>query len=349
MSEYLYSGKDLYRMETNLNELLKRNEIDRDHTVVFDGADKKNFHLDSVFIECGSFSLFDEENKKAVIVKNPSFLTKSSKEKGLKIDTSSAKGRKTKDGQQKEEQLQMLENYLKDPNPDTILVFYCDAFEADSRKKEYKLLQKFNVKMMNFEQMNDREFDSYLQEQLTKRGYHLTREAETELRERVDTDTMKLHNAIEKMDLYGEKNLKEEDIKHIVPMNSTVNAYKIASMFIQGNLGEAVKAKEEMLSFNYDYNAMIMMIAARIRALYNMKLLYEQGLNESDIAVRLHANPWAVKFGLKDCQGLKAETLLIYLKELADLDQGIKAGIMDPKDGFEDFLLRNGKRNECRL
>ena len=80
MSVYLYSGKDLYRMEKNLNELLKKNDIDHDHTVVFDGSDKKNFRLDSVFMECGSFSLFDEDNRKAVIVKNPQFLTHSGKE-----------------------------------------------------------------------------------------------------------------------------------------------------------------------------------------------------------------------------------------------------------------------------
>ena len=42
---------------------------------------------------------------------------------------------------------------------------------------------------------------------------------------------------------------------------------------------------------------------------------------------------------------MKSEKLLSYLSELAELDQGIKAGLTDPKDGFEQFLLRNGKRN----
>ena len=75
-----------------------------------------------------------------------------------------------------------------------------------------------------------------------------------------------------------------------------------------------------------------------------MKYLYESGLSEDSIAVRLHANPWAVKFGLKDCHGLPSKVLLSYLSQLADLDQGIKAGTIDPKDGFEQFLLTNGKR-----
>jgi DNA polymerase III, delta subunit len=334
-------------MEKNLNDLLTKHGIDRDHTVTFDGSDKKSFRLESVFMECGSFSLFDEDNKKAVIIKNPYFLTKSGKdsEKIQKTDSDAVKSRKEKEAAKKEGQLELLDNYLKDPDPNTAVIFYCDAFDADSRKKEYKMMQKYEVKIINFIQMNDREFDSYMNEQIKKNGYHLTPEAIKELKDRVDIDTMKLHNAFEKMDLYGEKNLNEEDIKHIVPMNSTVNAFKLASMFIQGNLAEVIKAKDEMLSFNYDYNAMIMMIASRLRSLYNMKHLYEQGLNEDSIAVRLHANPWAVKFGLQDCRSMKSEKLLSYLSELAELDQGIKAGLTDPKDGFEQFLLRNGKRN----
>lgn len=347
MSVFLYSGKDLYRMQKNFNELLAKNEIDHDHVIVFDGADKKNFRLEAALMECGSYSLFDEDNRKAVIIKNAYFLTRSGRdtEKIQKTDTSAAKSRKEKEAAKKEGDFALLENYLKSADTNTMLVFYFDGSEADSRKKEYKLLQKYGVKIMLFAQMNERDFDLYLTEQLKKNGFHLTEQARTELKQRVDIDTMKLHNAFEKMELYGEKELNEEDIKHIVPMNSTVNAFKIASAFIQGNLAETVKARDEMLTFNYDYNSMIAMIAARLRSLYNMKHLYENGLNEENIAVRLHANPWAVKFGLQDCYGLKADTILSYLNELAVLDQGIKAGLIEPKDGFDTFLLRNGKRN----
>lgn len=340
MNTYLYTGKDLYRMEQSLHELLKNHEVDREHTITFDGSDHKNFRIESAFMECDTVSLFDEEYPKAVIVKNPYFLTHSDKETKAKKSTT----KKAKKENAGDDLVALLDAFLKADHGNTLFILYCDSFDADSRKKEYKLLQKHNVKIIQFLPMKDREFAVYMDEQLKKNHFHLNQEAREELSLRVDIDTMKLHNAIEKMLLYGEKELNGEDIRHIVPANSTLNAFRLSSMFIKGDLEATMKAKDEMLMFNYDYNAMIMMLAGRIRSLYNMKHLYEQGLNTDDIAVRLHANPWAVKFGMQDCMNLQADVLLSYLDQLADLDQGIKAGTIEPKDGFENFLLRNGKR-----
>ncbi len=60
------------------------------------------------------------------------------------------------------------------------------------------------------------------------------------------------------------------------------------------------------------------------------------------IATRLHADDWAIKKGLESCYHLQSKTLLRYLEELATLEQGIKAGRIEPKNGFEQFLLKNG-------
>ena len=65
---------------------------------------------------------------------------------------------------------------------------------------------------------------------------------------------------------------------------------------------------------------------------------------EADIAMRLSQKPYAVKKGLESTRSLSAKKLLDYLNQLAELDQGIKSGQIDPKDGFEQFVLRNGKR-----
>ena len=72
MSVYIYCGEDIYRIEEGLKLLLNKRHIDADHTVTIDASDKRSFTIESVLVECDSFSLFDDECK-AVIVKNPFF------------------------------------------------------------------------------------------------------------------------------------------------------------------------------------------------------------------------------------------------------------------------------------
>lgn len=331
MSTYLYSGKDLYRMEKSLKSLLDKNRIDKEHTTTVDGSDKKNFRIESLLMACDSYSLFDEDSYKAVILKNPYFLNASVKE--------GTTSKKKNDVQEK--RMELLEAYLKQQNPNTILVIYCHGFDADSRKKEFKLLNKYGIKPVSFPLMNDKDFDTYMQTELRKAGYSLRNDAIKELKERVSTDTLKLHQAIEKMNLYGKQQLNVNDIKHIVPVNGDVNIFKISNAFIKKDMKSIIESKDEMLIAGYDYVALISMLASRIRMLYNMKLLYERGYGEENIAIRLHANKWAVKFGLQDCSTLRARQLLRYLVELAELDQNIKNGLVLPKDGFDDFILRN--------
>jgi len=222
------------------------------------------------------------------------------------------------------------------------LVFYCHTFSADTRKKEYKLLTSYDARIVKFELMKPWEFEKYVDDKLKENKYKLTRDARGELLERVSNDTLKFHNALVKIDLYGKRELNLEDIIHIVPMNADLNIFRMSNAFVAHDLSSTLLAVDEMLQARYDYVAMIAMLASKLRSLYNIKKLYERGLSDSMIATRLHADDWAIKKGLESCYHLQSKTVLRYLEELATLEQGIKAGRIDPKNGFEQFLLKNG-------
>lgn len=337
MGIYLYSGKDTYRMETALKDLLKKHGIDKEHCVSFDGAEKK-FNLEAAIIECGALSLFAEDTNKAVLIKEPSFLNSGG---GKKSSNSSTK-KKTGNTEQ-DQRLELLTSYFNNENPDTDLIFYCSSFDADSRKKEYKLIAKYAT-VVSFKVMKEYEFEGYLDEQLKKNKITCTKDARNELALRVNNNTMDLHNAIEKIKLYGIDHVTLEDVQHLVSLNPDVNSFRMADSFLKGNLTLALRSKDEMLEVGYTYQALISMMASKIRSSYNMKLLFEQGFTQEEIATRLRANPYAVKFSLQAITGTSSKKLLRYLKELADIDQGIKSGQLDAKNGFENFLIRNGAR-----
>lgn len=349
MNLYIYAGEDTFRLEQSLKNRLKKYNIDNNHIVTIDASDKRTFQIEQVLMECDTFSLFDED-KKAVIVKNPFFLSSTSKEaeKVLKTDSPAIKKRKENEAKKKESRLQSLETYLKHPNPNTILIFACFGYQADSRKKDFKLLQQYGSEYIPFQKMDDSEFTQYVDTQLKTHGFQLTKQAKHELLQRVNMDTTLLHAALSKMDLYNQSNLELVDIQHLVSLNSDVNIFALTSSFGQGDITGCMQAYQDMLQANYDYTTMIALLSKRLRVLYNMHLLYEAGYSNDSIATRMHVKSGYVYYALKDSSTMQARDILTYLNQLASIEQGIKQGTLDPKNSFEDFLIKNGKRQYAR-
>lgn len=321
-----------------MKRIIRDTGADKEHTVVFDASDPKTFRFESAIMECDTFSLFEGSDRKAVIIREPYFLNA-----GFKSSGRASRKKEEKEEADKEKRLSMLEQYLKQPNPDTALIFYCHGFDADSRKKEYKLLEKHGAVITNYKKMYDREFGIYADDELRKNGLQLTASAKRELLARADCDTLLLHRAIEKLVLYGEKKYDLEDIRSLVSLNPEVNVFAMSNLFIQGDMAGTIRAMDEMLKANIDHASMMTMLASRLRSLYCMKKLYESGMNQDMIAARTRQKPYAVKMGLQNTSGRSAKSLLNLLVQLAELDQGIKSGKILAKDGFEQFILKNGK------
>ena len=349
MSIYIYCGEDLFRLEEGLKNTLKKYNIDHDHIVTIDASDKRTFNIENVLVECDSFSLFDED-KKAVIVKNPFFLSSSNKEaeKILKTDTPAVKKRKENEAKKRDARLEKLEQYLKNENSNTLLIFACFGYQADSRKKDFKLLDEYNADVISFKKMDETEFKHYVDKCLKKNCLNLSKEAYNELFERINNDTTLFHAALDKLLMYGESELNLNDIKHLVSLNTEVNIFHLTSAFTIGDLQGCLQAVDDMLLASYDYTTMISMLSKRLRSIYNMRLLHEKGYSNDEIGTRMHVKGGYVYYVLKDSSSMSAKKVLLYLNELAEIDQGIKQGILDPKNSFERFLIKNGERNNAR-
>ena len=348
MSVFIYAGEDIFRLEEGLKKLLKEHAINQDHIVSIDASDKRVFRIENVLVECDTFSLFDEDQK-AVIVKNPFFLSSTSKEaeKVLKTDSPAIKKKKENEIKRREDRLNQLEQYLKHENPNTLLIFLCHGYQADTRKKDFKLLNSYHAICVTFKKMDEKEFEDYVDRILKEKKYELSPQAHAELMERISGDTMLFHAAIEKLDLYGQQQLDLDAIQHLVSLNSEVNIFHLTSSFTKGDLAGCMQAVQEMLLANYDYTIMISMLAKRLRSIYNMRLLHEDGYSNEQIATRMHVKSGYVYYVLKDSSGIMSKDVLNYLNQLANIDQGIKAGTLDPANSFTNFLIKNGKRNHA--
>ena len=63
----------------------------------------------------------------------------------------------------------------------------------------------------------------------------------------------------------------------------------------------------------------------------------------------INMKEYAVKMGLQNIGKKSSKELLGYLNSLAYLDQDIKSGRVDPKEGFDLFLLRKSYASNTRI
>ena len=323
------SGKDMYRLNKKYQSLLDEYNIQKADLSIFDGSDKKHFSLENALLECGTVSLFEEDNNRCVVIKNPYFLDPSHK-------TSKS------DEKEKDLRVKLLKTYLDEPNDNTLLIFICDEFDADKRKAEYKLFNEKNSKIFQFDVMKSWEFEKYAKDVIKDCGLNISNDAIYEIIHRVNNNSFMLHKELDKLLLYGKKDLDIDDIKNLVTLNPDLNIFEICNAFIAGDINRTLVSYNEMKQANYDEEAIFYMLASRLRAFYEAKRLQENGLSEYEITNRLHANAYAIKKSLENTFATSSKQILSYLHDLALIDQDVKLGKRNMKDALEMFLLKNG-------
>ena len=119
---YVLYGTIDYLIKKQVDAIIKENHIEQ---VSISKYNLTNDLLKDIINDSKSISLFDE--KKAIIVENAYIFTGSNNKKNPEQDTT------------------LLEKYLENSNPNTILIFIVNNEKLDERKKITKLSKKMEM------------------------------------------------------------------------------------------------------------------------------------------------------------------------------------------------------------
>lgn len=334
MSEYAIYGTNTYLEETTLKKILEEERIEKGQVTEID-ASPASFNIDAALTSASMVSLFGG-TKKAVILKNPYFLRASERKKTEK----KPKGKKEKKTDTAREHLiEVLTAYLKNPSPDTVLVFYLEGCELDTRKKEAKVLSDAHIRMIPCQSIKYWEFPKHISELLKKEHITMTPDARKEFDLRIGTDEYQLHQAIEKMKLYGESHYDLYTISHLIPEDTNLDIWKLGNAVLKGDLKGMLQAEEQALDKGQNVMRLIPLLSSQMIRAYDVLCFYERGYDQASIAARLHVKENAVRMNLQNLYRRSADDLLQMMMRLAETEQGIKAGKKDPKESFDRFLL----------
>lgn len=310
---YLLYGKEELLIQKEIDNIKKENELN--------DLDVNEYELDTVSLkealeDAETISFFHD--KKAVILNHCTFLTGTTKKGSI------------------EQPIALLEEYIKHPNPSTILILVVFSEKLDERKKIVKMLKK-EVIVKELNQVAN-------QEQFVKdlfHGYQISRDDLNLFQKKVGNHLELLEQEAEKLKMasFQEKAITTELIQDITIQTIDLDIFGLIEAIVLKQKEKAMMMLDEMIKRGEEPLMILIMLANQFRIIYQAKELYQKGYTEKNIASMLSIHPFRIKKALEKGRMFSSEILLSYIKQLAELDYQIKNGGINKRMGLELFLL----------
>ena len=294
--------------------MIKNNEKIDDISV--NTYDLENVSLETIIDDASTISLFSD--KKIIICDNAYIFTGTTNKK------------------LPEQNSKILEEYLEHENPNTILIFTIIKDKLDERKKIVKTLKQ-NKRIKEFNKLEH--IEEFIKKELEP--YKIEKKYISLLLDRVGDNLSILHQEIEKIKLYKDKDMiiTENDITELTHKNVDTDIFNLIENIVKKNKNLALESYKEMVILGEEPIKIIIMLANQFRLIYQARNLYKKGYSEKDISNLLGIHPYRIKLAINKGNQFQDETLLIYLKRLSELDINIKNGKIEKELGLELFIL----------
>ena len=304
---FLISSPDKYIINKKVNSIINKN---KDCEVIT--YDLEEVTISDVLEDINTYDLFN--TRKIVVANNAIFLTT---EKSKNI----------------EHNIDQLEKYINNPNPDNILIL--TSGKVDSKKKIVKLLKE------KCEFIEENEINIVKEIEKNLEDYKIDNKTINYLISYLNNDNYRIINELEKLKLYKlqEKEITINDIDDFVTRNIDDNIFELIDNIVLKNKKEAFIVYQDLILKNEDPIKIMILLANKFRLLYQVKILSNTMYKNEDIANVLGCHPYPVKLARNIVNKYSEKDLIKILKSLADMDLDIKSGNTYKDIAFELFIL----------
>lgn len=316
---YLLYGTEIYFINETVNILLAEalEEGDRElNTVTYD---LDEVYLEDVIEDAHTLPFFGE--RKVILVKSPYFLT-SQKEK-------------------LEQNVKVLEKYISEPSPFSILVFIAPFEKLDERKKITKLLKK-EAEVLEANALQGQDIRAWIASQATEQRVQIENDAVDLLLELVGNNMLLLSQEIQKLLLYAgaDSVISQEIVAQLVPKSAEQSVFSLVERVVQRDIAGAMRMLEELLVQQEEPIKILALLANQFRLLYQVKELQQRGYAQNQAASHLGVHPYRVKLAMGQAQRFSFQELRSIIDHLADADYDMKTGKLNKRLVLEIFLMR---------
>lgn len=307
---YLLYGTEKYLIDKEIKNIINKHHI---NDIDISKYDLETNTIKEIIDDATTVSLFS--TNKLIIVDDAFIFSRTTK----KIDN-----------------IEILEEYLKNKVNDVIIIFVNNIEKLDSIKKIVKLI-KDNGIIKEFNQLKN--INNQVKDMFD--DYKVTDSVIKILIDRVGNDLKLIYNEVEKLKIYkiNDKLITEEDIINCTTENINIDIFKFIDDIINKNKKEAIKTYKELLKLNEEPIKIIALLSSKFRLMYQASTLAKKGYTEDQISEILSTHKYPVHLAIVSGYKYNPKILLKYLEDLADLDIGIKTGEKDKELSLELFIL----------
>lgn len=321
---FILVGTDQYLKEVAIKVIKEKTLVDSADDFNFINFDMESSVVDEAIYEASMTSFLG--GSKLVILHNAFFMT----------------GKKPRSAPKHE--LDALENYLQNPNPDTTLVLIVNDEKMDQRKKVVKIAKQ-KATLVDISSPKAHEASKLAMQYIKDQGYQIDQKAFELLGQLTQQDLNQMINEINKLIVYHQEDhlIQYETVKNLVPKSLEQNVFELNDLVLNGEVSKSIKVYQEMLAQKKDPILIIAILTGEFRLLLQSKILHQKGMPQKEIAKILSVHPYRVQLALKKIQNYDQQQLSNALKFLIEADYQIKKGQVDSELVFELFVMRFSK------
>ena len=316
---YLLMGEEAFFIN-KISQFFEKNFINEDHK----GFNQeihygKETTIESIINSCKSFPMMSD--KKLVIVKEAKELDVFKRKSDYKIN--------------------LLINYLLNPNPTSTLVICLKNKSLDKRSKLYKTFLNNSV-VLDTESKENKVYDNklplWIKNEVVENNFKIKEEAVFLLSENIGNNLERINNALEKIFMNNkDKIITSDDVINLIGINREYNFFEFQDSLIDKN---SVKCTKILNYFNSNEKKYpIQQIIVYLFTFYSKLLVVKtRDLSESDnISSVIGVHPYVAKSYLKAKSNYNLREIINIINHLRKLDL-ISKGIIQIKSGYRSLM-----------
>ena len=237
-----------------------------------------------------------------------------------------------------EHNIELFLDYIQNKNDDTLLIFKVFNEQLDKRKKITKLMMKEGA-VTEVREMTEAEIKDFIKRLLKDEGMGIGDRALEMFLERTGINYSNVKSELEKVMLYAEERITEEDIAEVVSISMEQNIFQLTEYVLNGRKEEAVKLVRQLILQKNEPIQLLHLIISQFRLLYQVKLLSAEGFAQDYMAKQLKVHPYRVKLALREARRHRQEKLEEKMIVCRNMDYKFKSSYLDRDTLFELFIM----------